>query len=202
MTGALPRLEGVLELYAAAVDRYGTDRFTAAQARRELPVDASSRLLELAVAYGLLEFDGDGDAYAVRIEPDAPIEEWRSSAIERAERLRTAAIDRTDGNGRAEDGVETLTRGSRRFASVAVGDDPSLEPVVERLAALPLEEFAGVVLRSPGEGASAVQRLADRLCEPSITDETGLEGRFRKEATDVVGADKNDLEFRLFLERT
>ena len=33
-------------------------------------------------------------------------------------------------------------------------------------------------------------------------DETGLEERFRKEATDVVGADKNDLEFRLFLERT
>lgn len=200
MAGTLPRLEDALELYAAAVDRYGTDRFTAAQARRKLPNDASSGLLELAVAYGLLEFDGD--AYAVRIEPDAPIEEWRSGAIERAERLRAAAIDRTDGNGRAEEGVETLTHGSRGFASVAVGDDPSLEPIVERLVALPLEEFAGIVLRSPGERASAVQRLADRLCEPSITDETRLEERFRKEATDVVGADKNDLEFRLFLERT
>ncbi|NKE38002.1 hypothetical protein GWG54_19845 [Natronococcus sp. JC468] len=200
MAGALPRLEDALELYAAAVDRYGTDRFTAAQARRELSGETSAGLLELAVAYGLLEFDGD--AYAVRIEPDAPIAEWRSGAIERAERLRAAAIDRTDGNGRAEEGVETLTHGSRRFASVAVDDDPSLESVVERLAALPLEEFAGIVLRSPGERASAVQRLADRLCEPSITDETGLEERFRKEATDVVGADKNDLEFRLFLERT
>lgn len=202
MAGELPRLEDVLELYAAAVDRYGTEPFTRAQAQRELAIDASSKLLELGVAYGLFEFDGDDGVYAVRADPDASIEEWRSDAIERAERLRAAAGGRTSGDDRAEDGVETLTHDSRRFASAAVDEDPTVEAVGERLSALPLEEYAGVVLRSPGERASAVQRLADRLCEPSITDETALERAFQKESTDVVGADKDELEFRLFLERT
>ncbi|AGB35977.1 hypothetical protein [Natronococcus occultus] len=201
MTGTLPGLEDVLELYAAALDRYGSEPFTLGQAQRELSSEASSRLLELGIAYGLFEFDGDRGAYAVRAEPDAPIEEWRSDAIDRAERLRAAALDRTSGTDHAEDGVETLTHDSRQFASVAVDEDPTVEAVGERLAALPLEEYAGVALRSPGERASAVQRLADRLCESSVTDETSLERPFRKESTDVVGADKDELEFQLFLER-
>ncbi|MFU8868735.1 hypothetical protein [Natronococcus sp.] len=200
MTGTeLPRLEDSLELYAAAAERYGTEPFTETRARRELAGAPSQRLLELAVAYGLLEFDGE--AYAVQVEPDAPESAWRANAIERAERIRPAAVERaTEGTG-GSDGVRALTHGSKRFASVAVGEPAELERVLGRLERVPLEEYDGIVLRSPGERANAVQRLADRLCEPAVTDGTSLSRPFQKEYTDVVGDDKNELEFRLFLER-
>ncbi|WP_293031415.1 hypothetical protein [Natronococcus sp.] len=197
----LPRLEDSLELYAAAVERYGSEPFTEARAKRELAGTPSPRVLELAVAYGLLEFDGD--AYAVRVEPDEPESAWRANAVDRAERIRTAAVDRvTQGTeGDDTDGVRALTHDSKRFASIAVGEPAELEKILGRLEGVPLGEYAGIVLRSPGERANDVQRLADRLCEPALTNETDLSRPFQKESTDVVGDDKNELEFRLFLER-
>ncbi|ELY59450.1 hypothetical protein C491_06558 [Natronococcus amylolyticus DSM 10524] len=195
----LPRLEDCLELYAAAVERYGSKPFTAARAKRELAGTPSTGLLELAVAYGLFEFDGD--AYAVRVEPDEPERAWRANAIDRAERIRTAAVERASERTGGTDGVRALTHDSRRFASVAVGERAALEGILDRLEGVPLEEYDGIVLRSPGEHANAVQRLADRLCEPAVANETDLSRPFQKESTDVVGDDKNDLEFRLFLER-
>ncbi|WP_394740702.1 hypothetical protein [Natronococcus roseus] len=194
----LPRLEDCLELYAAAVERYGSEPFTAARAKRELAGTPSPGLLELAVAYGLLEFDGD--AYAVRVEPDEPESAWRANAVDRAERIRTAAVERAIRGTGGTDGVRALTHDSRRFASVAVSERAEFEGILDRLEGVPLEEYDGIVLRSPGERANAVQRLADRLCEPSVTDESELSRPFQKESTDVVGDDKNDLEFRLFLE--
>ncbi|MDG5819961.1 hypothetical protein [Natronococcus sp. A-GB7] len=195
----LPRLEDCLELYAAAVERYGSEPFTAARAKRELAGTPSQRLLALAVAYGLFEFDGD--AYAVRVEPDEPERAWRTNAVDRAERIRTAAVERATQRMGGTDGVRALTHDSKRFASVAVDEPAELEGILDRLEGVPLEEYDGIVLRSPGERANAVQRLADRLCEPSVTDESDLSRPFQKEYTDVVGDDKNELEFRLFLER-
>jgi hypothetical protein len=195
----LPRLEDCLELHAAAVERYGPETFTETRAKRELAGTPSQQLLALAVAYGLFEFDGD--AYAVRVEPDEPERAWRTNAIDRAERIRTAAVDRATHGTEGTDGVRALTHDSKRFASVAVGEPADLEEILDRLEGVPLEEYDGIVLRSPGERANAVQRLADRLCEPSVTDESDLSRPFQKEYTDVVGDDKNELEFRLFLER-
>lgn len=196
----LPRLEDCLELYAAAVERYGSEAFTETRAKRELAGAPSPQLLELAVAYGLLEFDGS--AYAVRVDPDAPESAWRATAIERAERIRPAAVERVAEGTGGTDGVRALAHGSKRFASVAVGEPADLEGILGRLEGVPLEEYDGIALRSPGERANAVQRLADRLCEPAVANETNLSRPFQKESTDVVGDDKNELEFRLFLERS
>jgi hypothetical protein len=197
MTKVRPRLEDCVDLYLAAHDRYGTDEFTAEQATAELAA-ASERLLELAVAYGLVEYDGT--AYRVARTPDADADRWTAALTDRADRLRRAITDRRAGRASTGRDAVTVPFEDRQFASVFVGEDEGFEAVVDAVASLDVGDRDGVVLRSPGQNANAVQRIADRLCD-ATPEGTPLAASFQKEGTDVVGADKNELEFRLFLTR-
>lgn len=197
MTTVRPRLEDCVDLYLAAHDRYGTDTFTADAAEAEF-AGASGRLLELAVAYGLLSYDGD--AYRVELPPGADADRWEARLADRASLLRRTITARREGGTAAGGEVVTLPFDDQQFASVFV-DGEEFEDVVDAVGRLDLDGRDGVVLRTPGPEASTVQRIADRLCDATTPEDSPLGATFQKAGTDVVGADKNELEFRLFLTR-
>lgn len=195
VTDTLPALDDCLDLYLRIDEHFGSTPFTAerladltdrADAGRPLP-----HLLDLLVAYGLLERQGS-DRYRVRCAPDDDPDRWRTAAVSRAERLR-----RLVGSNASADADETLAHEGTTFASVHVDDVDDVAAVERALVdALDVAEADGVVLRSPGDSAADVQRFADCLCERGAE---RRDWRFEKVATDLVGAEKDDLEFRLFL---
>lgn len=214
---SLPAVEACLDLYFAVDDAFGTDPFdpdsldrTAFRMRR---TDADwwegeerRLLLDFLVAYGLLERVGDG-AYRIRCAPDEDVTEWESKAAARARELRRRTHRRREqaaGRPDLDESIErapTLTRAGDEFRSVFVDDDTDFDSVVASLAAGPdaASECPGVVFRSPGEAADRAQRLADRLCDGEATADGRMERRFEKVRTDLVGEEKDALEFRLFL---
>jgi hypothetical protein len=192
MTRVRPHLQDCVDLYLAAHDRYGTGGFTAEQATTEL--GASERHLELAVAYGLVEYDGT--TYRVGLDPDADTGRWAAALTERAALLRRTIADRRTGRATGGGEAATVAFEGRRFASVFVDGSEGFDAVVEAVERLDVGDRDGIVLRSPGPNANAIQRIADRLCESTPSSVS-----FQKNGTDVVGADKDDLEFRLFLVR-
>ncbi|RQG99258.1 hypothetical protein [Natrarchaeobius oligotrophus] len=198
----LPRFDECIDLYRLAYDRYGTEPFTLDHVDEELSVRNARELLDLAVAYGVLEFDGT--TYRVRCEPDDPADAWRSALTTRAQRVQRSLVDRfvLEEDGDLEDRTpdsDVLTYDSNRFESVFVSESDDLDAIADAIVSRSSGSTAGVVLRSPGEDAGHVQWCADRLCDPSAVAETSLEEPLQKEYSDVAGDDKNDLEFRLFL---
>lgn len=196
----LPQFETCIGLYLAAYDRYETDSFTAEQIDRELSISDTQRVLELAVAYGLLAFDGS--SYRVTCEPDASTDTWHSTVRDRASLIRETIADR-DGdedvtNSRSDD---VLIHKTNEFKSVFVSKSDEFDSIVERIESLSLADCDGVVLRSPGTDANRVQRFADRLCDDSEPPEPSLSTSLQKVYSDVVGDDKNQLEFQLYLQR-
>lgn len=193
----LPRIDTCIELYYAAHEQFGTTTFGA----DELEVEGIDKqdVLELAVAYGLLSFDGS--VYQVVCDPDAPAERWRSVAGERADRLKNAVAGHTAQPDSRESSTErtTLTHEGTEYASVTVGESDDFEAVVESVKAAEPETRDGIVLRSPGESASSVQRFADQLTELSVQADGPISTELDKEYSDVSGTDKDALEFRLFL---
>lgn len=213
---SLPAIDGCIDLYLAVADAFGAESFDLDDLGRALPPvdrpdgvgppdrDRERRLLDLLVAYGLLDRTGDG-AYRVRCAPDGDASEWESRAAARARELhrrtrRRATVRRRstdESSGRAP----TVAHDGEEFRSVFVDRDTDLESVVAALSPRrdDATESAGVVFRAPGEAANRAQRLADALCEDGATAETPLRGRFEKTHTDLVGEDKDSLEFRLFM---
>ena len=193
----LPRIDTCVELYYVAHEQFGTTTFAA----DELEVEGIDKqdVLELAVAYGLLSFDGS--RYQVVCEPDAPAERWRSVAGERADRLKNVVAGHTAQPDSGESSTErtTLTHEGTEYASVTVEESDDFEAVVESVEAAKPETREGIVLRSPGESASSVQRFADQLTELSVQADGPISTELDKEYSDVSGTDKDALEFRLFL---
>lgn len=190
----LPQFKTCIDLYLAAYDRYGTDSFTAEQLDREVSIAETPRVLELAVAYGLIAFDET--AYRVTCDPDATSETWQSVARDRASLIRETIADR-DGDDVID--AQVLRHEANEYASVFVTDSDDLDSIVNRLDSLSLKERDGVVLRAPGNDASRIQRFADRLCDD--TTEPSLSIDVQKEYSDVVGEAKTELEFQLFLKQ-
>lgn len=213
MTAAdtLPAIDDCIDLYVQVHSLYGEDTFEPEGLSRrsstrddwtDLPTDVDSltRLLNLLTAYGLLDSRRDG-RYRVRCAPNENLECWRSKAATRVESLYER-VHRTNSSRDASiatAGPETFYHGDEPFASVRVTDSADFKTVQTSIRAAVGErpDCAGIVLRSPGELAAEIQRFADVLCESEPT--TGGERAFEKVTTDLVGDDKNDLEFRLFL---
>lgn len=212
-TETLPSIDDCIDLYAQIHDRYGDGTFDPDDLRRqsgtreETGVEDSqslTRLLDLLVAYGLLDRHSDG-RYRVRCDPDETPDRWRAKAstrveslYQRVQRTTTPSRDRpTD-----DTGPDTLSHEGDAFVSVYVTSTADLDSTRAdvRTAADERPEFAGIVLRSPGELAGEIQRFADSLCGSEAP--TGGERTFEKVTTDLIGDDKNDLEFRLFLRET
>lgn len=196
----LPGLEDCIDLYLRAFDRHGTGTF----APEELDAPRSSqerdRLLDLAVAYGLLSTDGS--TYTVSRAPGAPDGDWQAVLVDRADRIRQALhnqqADETDSPsaGPAEGGI---SYDGRSFSSTFVTDSTDFEETAAAVASVARDTHDGVVLRSAGDRANRVQRFADRLCDPTGTDDLPFSTALQKEHTDVIGNDTDELEFRLFL---
>ncbi|WP_124179679.1 hypothetical protein [Natrarchaeobius halalkaliphilus] len=225
---SLPRIDDCLELYLIVTDRHGTSTFTRDDINQYRHIEDVESLLELGVAYGLFAVDSSQyrircEPDASRADWQEATTE-RATTIQRTisnrlESMRgsgavngsvaatgsktTVDSDTTTDSVRTElqrdDGREVLQHESDRYTSVFVSESDGFDAVFEALVSVPVDDCAGVVLRAPGEYASHVQRFADRLCTNSIVDESSLSTSYRKEYSDVVGDDKNELEFRLFL---
>lgn len=197
-TETLPAADACLDLYATLYDCYGTDAFDRDDLSRPTDDESLTRRLELLVAYGLVDRRADGD-YQVRCSPDESLDRWRAKGAARCESLYHRIQRTTPAGDDASDHAdsETVTREDRTFAGVRVTDSADFDSVraTLRTAMANHPECDGVVLRSSGVGAAAVQRLADELCASG----TPAGRQFEKEATALVGEEKNALEFRLFL---
>ncbi|WP_435062333.1 hypothetical protein [Halobaculum sp. EA56] len=192
----LPDIDDCVRLYLTAYERVGTEPFAAERLDPDVRPDDRGRLLDLAVAYGLLTFDGS--RYAVRCPPDASPERWRSRGAERATRVRRAVSERHEPDGSPAE-ADTLALDGRTYASAFVLPSDDVATVAGAVAAARGDDHDGVVLRSRADLANEVQRLADRLGDRSEIAGTSLSTPMRKESTDVAGDHKDDLEFRLFL---
>jgi len=198
----LPRFDAVLDLYRVAHDQHGTDPFTATDLDWGSSKATTDYIFDLAVAYGLLSFDGS--AYQVTCPPDASEQCWGSVAEERIRRVQREipdALDPTDARSDSAGHPEALTYEGDEYASVSVAKSDNFAAVAEAVSTVSLEEWAGIVLRSPGNYANEVQRFADRLGDPSELANISLSTPFQKEYSDVIGTSKDELEFRLFLSR-
>lgn len=194
----LPDIDDCVDLYLTAAERSGTEPFTPERLDLDATPDETQRLCDLAVAYGLLTFDGT--RYAVRCDPDASADRWRSLGAERGTRIHRALAEQLGADEDGErDGGDALTFEGRTFASAFVTPSDDFEAVADAVASASADEHDGVVLRSQADFASEVQRFADRLCTESEIEDTSLSAPLRKESSDVAGDHKDDLEFRLFL---
>lgn len=211
-TETLPAIDSCIDLYVQVHDLYGAGAFDTDDLSRRLstlddgtalPTDVEplTRLLNLLCAYGLLNRHRDG-RYRVRCAPDESLDRWQAKTATRVESLyqrvhRTMNPSRDKPTG--DSGRTALWHDGYAFASIHVTDSADLNSAQTSIQTAIDEhpECAGIVLRSPGELAAEVQRFADGLCEPAAT--ASGERAFEKVTTDLVGDDKNDLEFRLFL---
>jgi len=214
-TETLPEIDECIDLYLHAHDFYGVDTFGVDDLSRrlggredgtDLPArtDSLTRLLDLLTAYGLLDRHQDG-RYRVRCEPDEGLDRWRASAATRVEALHRRVrrtVDLSPEERTRSPEPETIRYDGNLFVSVLVKDAADLDAARAdvRAAMDDHPEYGGVVLRSPGELAAEVQRFADELCEPAATPAGNR--RFEKVTTNLVGTDKDDLEFRLLLRET
>ena len=205
----LPNLEDCVDLYVSTYRSFGMDVFDAEQLDPDRVDGRLKEMIDLAIAYGLLERAEEG--YSVRIEPDASVDRWETLAINRVQTVRQAIVDRNDGTGVPDQDNQhaagdvsdehVLHRDGRRYASVVVSDTADFDSVAADVAiAIDTEETDGVVFRSTGELANRVQRFADRLCDANEVAGKPLPGPLQKVGSDVEGEDKDTLEFRLFLE--
>lgn len=195
-----PRLKDCIEVYQNAYERHGTDSFTVEQLSLEVGETDLQRLLELATAYGLLEFDGI--TYRVTCEPDSTADCWESVMKKRTAEIRDMISDSVNHDEGEMTEASELVHDDKTFASIFVNKADGFDSVVRSLKNISRDGKDGVVLRSPGDHAGAVQRIADKLCDPNEIERTSVATPFQKEFTDVVGYEKDALEFRLFLEES
>lgn len=194
---ANPRLNDCIALYRRAYERHGTGSFTAEQLDTEFSEAETQRLLELTTAYGLIEFTGT--MYRVTCAPDATTDCWQSAMRDHANHISNSIAD---SGGSPRDGAtdtDDISHDDNTYVSVLVSETDDFETVADAIENADTRETEGIVLRSPGDNADVVQRIADRLCDASESKQISDAGPFQKELTDVVGHQKDDLEFRLFL---
>lgn len=194
----LPDINDCIDLYLTAYDQSSRESFTMEELDLNVTSDDTRRLLDLAVAYGFLTFDGT--RYSVRSEPSASADRWEALGTERARRVHRALSNRTGPETDVESGVaDTLMFEGKTFISAFVTQSDDFEAVADTIASTRTDDHDGVVLRSQADFANEVQRFADRLCDQSDVAETSLSTPLQKESSDVAGNHKDNLEFRLFL---
>lgn len=195
-----PRLDECITLYQDAYAEHGTDPFAPDTVELDSSDTDRDRLFELSIAYGLLRVKGE--TYQVTCPPDASGTRWETAITAHGDRIVEAldeSLDRQDAPWDSDADRATLTYEGDEYASVTVEESDDFAAVVEAVAAVKLAQWAGVVLRSPGEYANEVQRFADRLGDPSALADTPLSSPLSKEYSDVTGTSKNELEFQIFL---
>lgn len=184
-----------MRLLHTAHERHGTEWFTATQIDADAFEVDSDRLLDVSVAYGFLEFDEP--VYRIRVEPDAEADRWESALQEHTDQLVESIQQMNSDGSNSRTPEDRLVHEGQTFASIAVSESDDFAKIRDSIQSLD-SDHDGIVLRSTAESANEVQRLADRLCTPSESTEP-ISEPLQKMSSDVVGTDKNNLEFRLFL---
>ena len=194
----LPDIEECIDLYLVAHHQFGTEQFDQAQLESTVSTDEFERLLDLSVAYGL--FATDGNRYRISCEPEMDGECWNTVVSERVNQIQEGISNQLDEHKPAQSrNTPMLEHNGQMFSSVFVAESEAYDSVIESVDNVFDSGSAGIVLRSPGEYANEVQGFADLLCDPGVIEATSLSTHFQKEYSDVVGDDKNELEFRLYL---
>lgn len=199
----LPRFDDCVVLYLRAFDQYGTDTFVPCELDSFESDSERDRLLELAVAYGF--FSTDGTTYTVNCTPDASDGDWTSLLVERADRISEAIphqMTNCTGNSTPSPEEAVISYNRLSFTSIFMTNSTTFEEVAEAVASVSEDTSDGVVLRSAGDRANKVQRIADQFCDPTETDDLPFSTAFQKVHTAVKGDDTDELEFRLFLVST
>lgn len=204
-TEPLPELDRCARLYLVAWDAFGADSFHARQLADRIADESSEEhphlesRLSMLVAYGLLT--RENERYRLRNFPEERLECWQHRSAARTERLYNAveSMRKRRTADDARDDVADLRYQDRVYGSAFVDAETTFDVLESRVTEI-LNRGAGdgVVLRSSAELAGTVQQFADRLC--ALDTSTGsAPRRLEKEATDVVGEEKDELEFRMYL---
>lgn len=184
----LPRIDASLTVYQIVCESDPQSAVTAEEVRRHVDgvVNDPESVLDLLVAYGLLDRSTDG--YTIRCGPTEDVSQWRDRGARRAEALYEAV------HGRLGTDVSPSSAGDAdpRYAVVEVEADTSLSAVLDRIEAASPDEHAGVVLTTPAEAATTVQRLVDDIED---SDRSTLE----MVDTEVVDTDSG-LQYRSYLD--
>lgn len=196
MNATLPRLDGCIDLYYAAYDQHGTSPFDPDELDWSHLADERNHIMDIAVAYGL--FETDGDVYHVTCAPDDHAECWDSVVEDRADHIRQSLLAH-DGARSDDTGRRSLGYDGGKYAAVSVAHGADFATVAQAVSTVELDRWTGVALCAPGDYANEVQRFADRLADPSELTDVSLSTPLQKEYSDVEGSSKDSLEFRLFL---
>jgi hypothetical protein len=185
----LPRLADSLTIYRIVCDVHPQAAVSAEDVRRHAgeAVDDVVSLLDMLVAYGLLDRSADG--YTPRCRPADDLDRWRHQGARRAEVLYEAVHggDTVTPRLRARD---------RTYTVVEVEADDTLDTVSDRLAtaATSAADTVGVALTTPAEAANELQRLVDDIERTE---------RFALEMADTEVVETNSgLRSRSYLERS
>lgn len=167
--------------------------------REKDPKQALNRL----VAYGLLRRTDD-DRYKIHCKPGDSVAEWHAKIRSRVEAIHQR-IHNTEQYESHRSTVgerkNILRHNGNTYFGVSASEDTEFRDLVKTLKEL-LERgtaHAGVVLRAPATEAAKVQGTADRLYDPNEMAELSCPFCFEKEYSEVVGENKDTLEYRLFL---
>lgn len=95
-----------------------------------------------------------------------------------------------------------ITHKGNDYVTVRVTPSDDFDAVATAVTEATTDDRAGVVLRGPGEHANEIQRFADQLSGSTGGSATVPSPEVQKVDSDVEGTDKDELEFRLFLQST
>lgn len=210
---SLPSVDECASLYRQISRDFPDDWFTVEELRVRLlqggyddhseERDDLGYLLSLLVAYGLLDRD-EQDRYRVRCKPGESSARWHARIEPNVEAIHRS-VHESDGTERPSlprgGGGSRIPHGGATYREIAVESDTEFPDLLAELTTV-LErnpDLANVVLTAPATEMGAVQRFADRLYDAEAMSETGCTHRFEKDDSDVVGEDKDDLEYRLYL---
>jgi hypothetical protein len=183
--------------YRAAYDQHGTSPFAPDELDWNHLADERDHIVDLAVAYGL--FETDGDVYHVTCGPD-DADCWDTLVADRADRIRRS-IATHDAVESDDTGRQSFSYDGGEYAAVSVARGADFATVAQAVSAVELDRWNGVALCAPGDYANEVQQFAERLADPSGLTDVSLSTPLQKEYSDVEGSSKDTLEFRLFLSR-
>lgn len=159
--------------------------------------------LNQLVTYGLLRRDAQ-HRYRIWCRLGESVDDWHAKIKPQVEALHRLvhATERPEGTYATNLKItDIISYKGETYRGIFVGKDTEFQDLASILAELLNQnsDHANIVLRSPANEASTVQGIADRLRDTEVLAEPGALFRFEKENSEVVGEDKDDLEFRLFL---
>lgn len=207
----LPSIDECIDLYRHIHRNFGDNKFQFTSLEASLknsninkyPSSKDKLLsqLHMAVAYGLLDSYGN-NRYKVRVTPKESREIWQSKAVSRISNLY-CQVHREENLSASEperlSDEKTVYCDGDPFVIIQMDQGFNFQELLNDIDSIVERnpENEGIVLQAPGDLAGKVQQVTDRLCDNS----TENQPVFEKVMTDLVGDEKDDLTFQVFLRK-